>query len=236
MIKQLLIVAFALVLPTAHLMAQSSNMNRLAVAHIKKEIPVDSLDDPAWNRASQTLITKYWSGEKAPAGRQFTAGLLWSDTALYVRFDASQSEPLVVSDNPDLTKKIRGLWDRDVCEIFIAPNASQRKKYFEFEIAPTGEWIDLGIEVTQKERITDWDYKSGMTSAAKIEKNRVVMAIKIPWPALGMRPKVGDIWLGNLFRCVGKDPTRGYLSWQATKTKEPAFHVPKAFGEFKFVK
>jgi len=75
-----------------------------------------------------------------------------------------------------------------------------------------------------------------MQSAAKIEQDKVVMAIKIPFSALGRTPKAGDIWLGNLFRCVGKDPTRGYLAWQPTKTKEPAFHVPKAFGEFQFVK
>src|SRR5205807_8790445 len=114
----------------------------------------------------------------------------------------------------------------DVCEIFIAPNRNERNKYFEFEIAPTGEWIDLGIEVKRTKRETDWDYASRMQSAAKIENDKVVMAIKIPWTALGKTPKPGDIWLGNLFRCVGKDPTRGYLSWQATKTKEPSFHVP----------
>ncbi len=110
---------------------------------------------------------------------------MWSDTALYVRFDASQDEPLVVSEKPDLTKKVIGLWDRDVCEIFIAPDKANRKKYFEFEIAPTGEWIDLGIEVTSQGRKTDFEYRSGMTSAAVIEKGRVVMAIKIPFAALG---------------------------------------------------
>lgn len=209
---------------------------RLTIAHIASDFPIDRLDDPAWSGASQTVVTKYWSGKAAPDGRRFSARVLWSDTALYIRFDASQSEPLVISENPDITQKIRGLWDRDVCEIFIAPNASQRNKYFEFEIAPTGEWIDLAIEVASQERKTDWDYKSGMTSAAKIEKGKVVMAIKIPWKAFGARPKAGDVWLGNLFRCVGKDPTRGYLSWQATKTKEPSFHVPKAFGEFYFSK
>ena len=116
------------------------------------------------------------------------------------------------------------------------PDASQRNKYFEFEIAPTGEWIDLGIEVASRERKTDWDYSSGMTSATEIETGKVVMAIKIPWEAFGARPKTGDVWLGNLFRCVGIGPTRGYLSWQATQTKEPAFHIPEAFGEFEFVK
>jgi len=232
------LIAVSLFLGIGALASQNkmSTSTRLTIRHISDDFAISRLDDSAWNHASQTAITKYWSDERAPKERHFTAKLLWSYTALYVRFDASQSEPLVMSDKPDLTKKTMGLWDRDVCEIFIAPNASQRNKYFEFEIAPTGEWIDVGIEVTPKGRLTDWDYKSGMTYAWKTKKDKVVMAIKIPWSALGMRPKAGDVWLGNLFRCVGKDPTRGYLSWQPTKTKEPAFHVPKAFGEFRFVR
>ncbi len=214
-----------------------ANSTHLTIKHILKDFSIGRLDDPAWKRASQSVITKYWSGKAAPTGRQFTARLLWSDTALYVRFDASQSEPLVVSEKADVTEKIVGLWDRDVCEIFIAPDASQRNKYFEFEIAPNGEWIDLGIEIlASQERKTEWDYRSGMTSAAKIGRDKVVMAIKIPFASLGKTPKIGDVWLGNLFRCVGKDPTRGYLAWQATETGKANFHVPEKFGEFRFVK
>ena len=214
-----------------------ASSNRLTIDHIANDFAIDRLDNPAWVGTSQVFVSKYWSGKTATKGREFSARLLWSDTALYVRFEASQSEPLVVSEKPDLTKKMVGLWDRDVCEIFIAPDTSQRNKYFEFEIAPTGEWIDLGIDATSQKRKTDLEYKSGMTSAAKIEKDKVVMAIKIPWEAFGAaRPKIGDVWLGNLFRCVGIGKSRGYLAWQPTMTARPNFHVPEKFGEFQFVK
>ena len=214
-----------------------TSSDSLTIKHIAKDFAIERLDDPAWKSASQTKITKYWSGEMAPKGRQFETQILWSDTALYVHFSVSQSEPLVVSEKADVTTKEIGLWNRDVCEIFIAPDASQRNKYFEFEIAPNGEWIDLRIETgASLERKTDLDYKSGMTSSAKIEKDKVVMAIKIPWEAFGARPRANDVWLGNLFRCVGKDPTRGYLAWQPTETATQNFHVPEKFGEFRFVK
>lgn len=223
------------VFPTlAH--SKMSRSKRLKIVHISDEIAVGELNSAGWDNAQDVVITKYWSGAVAPATRQFYVRLLWSDTALYVRFEGAQHEPLIMSEKPDLTKKIRGLWDRDVCEIFIAPDKKNSSKYFEFEIAPNGEWIDLGIEVTTNGRRTDWDYRSNMTSAARIDTDKVVMAIKIPFAALGKTPKTGDVWLGNMFRCVGKDPTRGYLAWQPTKTKEPAFHVPKAFGQFQFVK
>ncbi len=209
--------------------------NGLEIKHTK-DLAIEDLSAPEWNKAKEVSTTKYWSGEAAPDGRHFSARLLWSDSALYVRFEANQDEPLVVSEKPDLSKKVRGLWDRDVCEIFIAPDAKHGNKYYEFEIAPTGEWIDLGIEVTPKERLTDFDYRSGMTSSVDVEKNKIVMAIKIPFASLGKTPKAGEIWLGNLFRCVGKGPTRGYLAWQPTMTKTANFHVPPAFGEFHFTK
>jgi hypothetical protein len=235
----LLLAAFVFGTIVAANLFSQTNMKKaeqLKIKHISQDFDVKDLDSRVWQKAKTVKIARYWSRETAPNGREFSARLLWSDAALYVRFEANQTEPLVVSEKPDLSKKVRGLWDRDVCEIFIAPNKGERNKYFEFEIAPTGEWIDLGIEVTPTERLTDWDYKSNMTSTARIDKDKVVMAIKIPFASLGKTPKAGDIWLGNLFRCVGKDSTRGYLAWQPTKTKEPAFHVPEAFGEFKFVK
>lgn len=234
-----ILIACTILLLTIGTVASQNRMassTRLTIKHISSDFPIDRLDDPAWKRASQTLVSTYWSGEAAAKGREFSAKLLWSDTALYVRFDASQGEPLVVSEKPDLSQKTVGLWGRDVCEIFIAPTASQRSRYFEFEIAPTGEWIDLAIEFASQGRKTDLDYKSGMASFARIEKDKVVMAIKIPWEAFGVaRPKMGDVWLGNLFRCIGKGETRGYLAWRPTHTPQPNFHVPRSFGQFRFV-
>jgi hypothetical protein len=208
--------------------------NRYKIVHIEKDFPINAFDDQNWAKAGEVLIDKYWSGGHAPEGRHFKARLLWSDAALYVRFEANQKEPLVISDEPDLKSKTQGLWDRDVCEIFLAPDENEPRKYFEFEIAPTGEWIDLGIHQKPDERITDWEYQSKMEPAARIEKEKVLMAIKVPWKAFGKRPRAGDLWRGNLYRAVGKGEDRGYLAWSPTKTKEPAFHVPEMFGEFEF--
>lgn len=212
------------------------NQNLIKIAHIDHDFSINALNDKGWRTAREIKIEKYWSGKNAPIGRQFKAQLLWSKTALYVRFEANRAEPLVVSDKPDLSKKTLGLWDRDVCEIFLAPDKNEARKYFEFEIAPTGEWVDVAIDVTSGERKSDWDYRSGMESAVKIANDKIVMAIKIEWKAFGAVPKAGDIWLGNIFRCVGKDPDRGYLAWSPTMTKSPNFHVPEKFGRFVFEK
>jgi len=207
----------------------------LNVRRTGSDFPVSDIANEAWLRAGRVVVDRYWSGEKAQEGRRFTARLLWSETALYVRFEAAQAEPLVVSEKPDRTKKVMGLWDRDVVEIFVAPDKSEPRKYFEFEVAPTAEWLDVALDLTSGKRVSDWGYESKMESFARVEQDKVVMAIKIPWAAFERMPKVGDVWLGNLFRCVGKDPGRGYLAWNPTLTKEPAFHVPEKFGELKFV-
>lgn len=200
-----------------------------------EDFSITDLTNPNWTKANEVSIKKYWSGEIAPIGRQFKAKFLWSDSALYVRFEANQTEPLIISDTPNLSSKTNGLWERDVCEIFIAPNPIEFRKYFEFEVAPTGEWIDLEVYQMPDQRETNFDYLSGMQTAAIIEDKKVWMAFKIEWKAFGKIPTIGEIWKGNIFRCVGADETRGYLAWQPTLTEKPNFHVPEKFGEFEFV-
>lgn len=235
----LAIVLVSLVVATAGEAASNPQMygnDKAKVKRIASDIDITKLDAPEWMTTEPLRITTYWSGKRSPKERQFSAWLLWSDKYLYVRFVAPHSEPPVVSKEPDLTKKTIGLWDRDVCEVFIAPDKGKPNKYFEFEIAPTGEWIDLGIEVTKKERLTDWKYASKMESTATDVDGVTYAAIKIPFESLGGRPKVGDVWLGNVFRCIGSGTTRGYLAWRPTRTPKPNFHVPDAFGEFHFVR
>src|SRR5215203_5492223 len=183
-----------------------SRMN-YKINYVKSDFAVSELENKAWKKAETVTVDKYWSGENAPAERRFKAQLLWSNAAIYVRFEANQKEPLIVSETPNLTSKTRGLWDRDVCEIFLAPNRTTPRKYFEFEIAPNGEWIDLGIHQMLERRETDWDYASAMQSKSLIGKDKVWMAIKIEWKAFGKTPKAGDIWLGNIFRCIGSGET-----------------------------
>lgn len=213
-----------------------SKPSQLQIKYTSSDFAISDLKNRSWEKADAVVVEKYWSGKAAPAGRQFTARLLWSDTAFYVRFEANRADPLVLSDQPDLSKKTLGLWDRDVCEIFIAPDKNEPRKYFEFEVAPTGEWVDLALDVTAGERKSDWEYKSGMESAVKVEKDKIVMAVKIVWKAFGKVPKADDVWLGNILRCVGKDPDRGYLAWSPTMTKNPNFHVLEKFGKFIFQK
>jgi alpha-galactosidase len=206
----------------------------LTALYVDEEVAATDFFNPLWERARELSITRYWSGEDAPSTRQAKARLIWSREALAVRFACHQNEPLVISEAPKTDEKSMRLWERDVCEIFIAPKAEEPERYFEFEAAPTGEWIDLAIRWKTDGRETDWHYNSGMTAAGKIEEGRVLVTMRLPWEAFGQRPKAFELWRANLFRCVGQGDGRGYLAWQPTRTAQPNFHVPQAFGWLRF--
>lgn len=203
------------------------------VSYIESDFPVTELDHDAWEKGDALLIDKLWNGKPVPEGRVVEVSLLWSENSLYLRFNARQDEPVVVNEDPQTSTKTMELWERDVCELFLAPDARNRRRYFEFEVAPTGEWLDLIVDWT-KDEPRDWEYLSGMETSARIGSKSVTMVMKIAWSAFGRIPKAGDVWLGNLFRCLGSDPDRGYLAWSPTMTKTPQYHVPEQFGEFVF--
>jgi len=198
------------------------------------DLAATQFDHAEWARARPIQITRYWSGGEAPASRRAEARIIWSDKSLGIRFVCNQSEPLIVSPQPQLTQKTIGLWDRDVCEVFLAPDAATPNHYFEFEAAPTGEWVDLAIQLGPTERETDPGFHSGMTTAADLADNQLTIAMRIPWSNSIRKPKRGEQWRVNLFRCIGIGNQR-YLAWQPTHTPEPNFHVPEAFGWLSFV-
>jgi len=212
-----------------------SNTETMVVArYVDLPIAEADFENRIWGECQPVTISRYWSGEPAPPSRRAEARICWSNEALHVRFVCAQQEPLIVAANPVTDKKTPGLWDRDVCEIFIAPDLTNPSRYFEFEAAPTGEWLDLGITLTPSGRQTDWDLDSGFTTTAKLELDQLMVGMRIPWSEAISRPEPGELWRVNVFRCVGPESPNRYLAWQPTKTPEPNFHVPEAFGSLRF--
>ena len=197
-------------------------------------LAVSDFDHPIWQQCEPIRITDLWSGEPASPSRHAEARLCWSNDALHVRFLCVQQEPLVIAENPVKERKTLGLWDRDVCEIFVAPDSANPSRYFEFEAAPTGEWVDLGITLTPGGRETDWDLASSLTTAAKVEADQLFVGMRIPWSESIPKPAAGDVWRVNLFRCAGPESPGRYLAWRPTRTPEPNFHVAEAFGYLRF--
>lgn len=211
------------------------DLNKTIIApYVDPPVAEADFENEIWQSCRPVTISHLWSGERGAATREAEARICWSNEALHVRFVGAQQEPLVVSPNPVTDKKTLGLWDRDVCEIFVAPDTTNRSRYFEFEAAPTGEWVDLAITLTPSGRETDWEFASGFTTAAKVEQERLFVGMRIPWSEVLPKPKPGDVWGVNVFRCAGPESPDRYLAWQPTHTPEPNFHVPKSFGTLYF--
>jgi alpha-galactosidase len=217
-------------------MSRGQTEQKTALAQWSPEIPaVEDFAFAGWKAATPVLLTKYWSGAAAPAERHAEARVLWSASGLHLLFVCRQEERLVVSAAPQTSVKTIGLWDRDVCEIFVAPDAAAPEKYFEFEAAPTGEWLDVEINFEGEERLSNWEFHSGLKVAAKVEASRLIVGMFIPWSSHLRLPQKNDQWRANFFRCIGSGADRGYLAWQPTFTPEPGFHVPAAFGWLRFI-
>lgn len=212
----------------------SSDSKVIVAPFIANTVSVEDFDHDAWENCVSIPIKHYWSGEAAPESRHALVKACWTNESLNVRFVCQQQEPLIVTSSPVLDRKTLGLWERDVCEVFVAPDTSESWRYFEFEAAPSGEWIDLGLIVTASGRITDWEFSSGMSNAARLDQGKLQIIIQIPWSNVLPRPEEGVEWRANFFRCVGLHPTERYLAWLPTRSAEPNFHVPDAFGTLRF--
>lgn len=211
-------------------------MNRIRVSY-SEDFEVDNFQNKIWQKSDEVSLRKYWSGDLAERKRHAEARVIWTKDALFVRFEGNQEEPLIINSKPKRNEKTIGLWEFDVFEIFVAPDFKNANRYFEFEVAPTGEWLDAKIEIQPGgTRQTDFRFNSGMRTKTKVLEVKVFAMIKINWKAFGTKPRAGDIWRANLFRCIGEGSDRGYMAWQPTKTPLPNFHVPEAFGEFEFIK
>jgi hypothetical protein len=162
---------------------------------------------------------------------------LWSEIFFYFSFAANYTELFTYTDE-DVSLERVGLWDRDVVEVFLNPFPEKINTYWEFEVAPNNQWVDLAIDL-QKKPFYDASWASGFEHAVRIDHQKKVWycEARIPVKAFGLeRLNVGAVWRINFYRCdgVGDDTRRRFLAW--SPTFEPSFHVPQRFGLISFEK
>jgi hypothetical protein len=187
---------------------------------------------PHWQAAWVHSIDRNWRGDTAPEALQTAARVLWTPQELIFGYECRYTE-LDVDDDFDVNEERHALWDRDVCEAFVrSPLEPDYRIYKEFEVAPTGQWVDLRInriDITH-----DWQWKSGMTTVANIDETHWRVAMAIPFAAFGIVPKVGDEWAANLFRVSRLNGERQFLAYSPTLTETPSYHVPERFVQLRF--
>jgi Carbohydrate family 9 binding domain-like len=192
-----------------------------------------------WSKASSAWILKDCSRElEYPELRTEVKGL-WTDTHLYFLFVCPYRKLNVFL--PARNDRPRDkLWDRDVVEMFLGDDWKNIRHYREFEIAPTGDWIDLAINLDSNRYDQRW--RSGWQVRARIDEqaHRWFAAARIPLKSVSdTSVQPGTRWRMNLYRIEGEGPDsrRHFLCWQPTcvVNRDPN-HVPEAFGTLVFEK
>jgi PQQ-dependent dehydrogenase (methanol/ethanol family) len=213
----------------------------LQVPHVAGDPPLSADPSaPAWRgagKAGVTSISKDCSKQIDYPALLSQVRSFWTDTHLYLLFSCPYTELNLFL--PALGGGPRNkLWDRDVVEMFLGDDWKNIRHYREFEIAPTGDWIDLAIDLDHDSYDQSW--RSGWTTAARIDKEAHVWyaAARIPLSAISSSPvKAGTKWRANLYRIEGLGPDSGrrFLCWQPTcvVNRDPN-HVPENFGTLVF--
>ncbi|MBV9301170.1 MAG: carbohydrate-binding family 9-like protein [Acidobacteriaceae bacterium] len=157
----------------------------------------------------------------------------WTDTDLYFLFRCPYTVLNLFLPANNAAPRV-GLWDRDVVEMFLGDDWTNIRHYREFEIAPTGDWIDLAIDLDRQSYDHTW--RSGWQTMAHIDEQHKIWyaAARIPLSAVSSKPvRDGTKWRMNLYRIegLGPDSQRHFLCWQPTcvQNHDPN-HVPEHFG------
>ncbi len=184
----------------------------------------------AWDQAQPVSFNSDWQGKNADPQLETEARLMWTPASLFLRFRC-RYRTLTVFDDSAANGRRDHLWDRDVAEVFLQPDPSQPRRYWEFEIAPNGMWIDLDIFPGGK-----GDPQSGMISQVVRNANEKAWTAELALPMRLLVPHFNPSsdWRVNFFRVEGATEPRFYSAWQPTHTPQPNFHVPEAFGVLRF--
>jgi alpha-galactosidase len=217
-------------------MSQASGQNPkstpIAVAtRLKGKTDGEGFPEKAeWEKATAYSYDQDWKGENTDPERATEVRLLWTPETLFLRFHCKYKTIFVFSyARPDGWRY--ELWDRDVAETFLQPDATDPFVYREFEVSPNGYWIDLAVSHGKIEEL-----HSGL-------KRRVVMDEKgktwtaelaIPMKALTAQFDPKHAWRANFYRIEGETEPRFYSAWSPTYSEKPSFHVPSRFGTLEF--
>jgi alpha-galactosidase len=184
----------------------------------------------AWETAPTVCFSADWQGKNADPRRETQVRLLWNGEFLFLRFDA-RYRSITVFAEAESSGRRDGLWDRDVCEVFLQPPGSAPGCYEEIEVAPNGFWIDLHIASGEKR-----DLQSGLRRRVNINERMKQWdaLLALPMKSLAARFEMPAVWRVNFFRVEGAAEPRFYSAWRPTNTPVPNFHVPEAFGALVF--
>jgi Carbohydrate family 9 binding domain-like len=213
-----------------------SSNERIDCRFLQKDFAPDGdLTKTLWTEIYWTKFDRNaFTGDPYPQAETQVAAR-WTPHYIYFGFRSKYSS-LNIYDGEDPAKERWELWNRDVVEVFLNPEPDRVNHYYEFEIAPNNQWIDLEIDKT-KSPFYDPLWASGFEHATRIDEEirEWTCEMRISKFSIGVReilPK--SEWRINFFRADGDDSQRRLTAWSIIPGGD-TFHTPTRFGLIRFV-
>jgi hypothetical protein len=211
--------------------SKDKNKNsRVTAKFTASKIVLDGqLNEEIWKQTETVQIEKIIkNGESVPA-LSTEVRVLWSDEALYISYIAPYQQ-LVTFEPAIYEGKRIGLWERDVVEVFINPDPNKINRYSEYEAAPTGEKIDLLLDLPNRDFI--WNSHFEVAVHLNSKQKLWTTEMRIPLSAFDVpKPVAGTRWRINFYRHVIEKKV--FLGWQPTMNDSA--HKPECFGILEFI-
>jgi hypothetical protein len=118
-------------------------------------------------------------------------------------------------------------YEFDVVELFVRNSAAGRSEYYEFEVSPHNQ--SLQVTVIDPRQEFHFGVKNGFTHSARIVSGGWEAEMTIPLLTLGWDGGPKPDLLGNACAALGQGEKRVYWSLFELPAGKPDFHVPAAF-------
>ena len=118
-------------------------------------------------------------------------------------------------------------YEYDVVELFVSNAKSGTPAYYEFEVSPYNQSLQVNVVEPRQEYY--FGIKNGFTHSARIARDGWEADMKIPLATIGWDGKRPAQFTGNAYAALGDAGHRIYWSLFELPAGKPDFHVPSAF-------
>lgn len=115
----------------------------------------------------------------------------------------------------------------DVVEVFVRNAKSDSPQYYEFEVSPYNQGLQVNVVAPRQEYC--FGVQHGFTHSTKIVPGGWEADMRIPLASLGWNGKQPLDLVGNAYAALGENDRRVYWSLFELPAGPPDFHVPGAF-------
>lgn len=202
-------------------------------------VPDGNLGKKMWSTAKRVRFDHAAFSRMSYPEAETVVASRWTTKYLYLAFWC-RYQSLNTYEGEDAGPERWELWERDVVEAFINPQPERPSHYYEFEVAPNNQWLDLEIDL-KRVPFGDRKWDSGFEHATRIDSVGHLWTVEMRIPVVSMTNEAirSDAeWRINFYRCdgPGTDESRRMLSWGPLPLDLPqhSFHQPASFGVLRF--